>query len=82
MHGNHPSLLWQCEKEESHLEFLDCVLDLQYRAIMQRKIPDTLKLAIAKRIENNLFSKVAEPIEYFHREIIKSICDCSQCSKK
>ncbi len=31
---------------------------LQHRAIVQRKIPDALKLAIAKRIENNLFSKV------------------------
>jgi hypothetical protein len=31
----------------------------QHKAILQRKLPDNLKLAIAKTIENNLFSKVA-----------------------
>ena len=31
---------------------------LQYKTIMERKLPDKLKLEIAKKIENNLFTKV------------------------
>ena len=31
---------------------------LQHKAILERKLPDNLKLSIAKKIENNLFSKV------------------------
>jgi hypothetical protein len=30
----------------------------QHKAILERTLPDNLKLAIAKRIENNLFGKV------------------------
>jgi hypothetical protein len=30
----------------------------QHKAILERKLPDNLKLAIAKTIENNLFAKV------------------------
>jgi hypothetical protein len=30
----------------------------QHKAILQRKLPDNLKLSIAKTIENNLFAKV------------------------
>ena len=33
-------------------------LHIQHKAVLQRKIPDRLKISIAKRIENNLFSKV------------------------
>ena len=31
---------------------------MQHKTILQRQLPDALKLAIARRIENNLFSKV------------------------
>ena len=31
---------------------------MQHKAILERRLPDTLKLEIAKKIENNLFSKV------------------------
>jgi hypothetical protein len=30
----------------------------QHKAILERTLPDNLKLSIAKRIENNLFAKV------------------------
>ncbi len=30
----------------------------QHKALLERKLPDALKLALAKQIENNLFSKV------------------------
>jgi hypothetical protein len=30
----------------------------QLKDILQRKLPDALKLSIAKQIENNLFAKV------------------------
>ncbi len=29
-----------------------------HKTLLERKLPDALKLAIAKQIENNLFSKV------------------------
>jgi hypothetical protein len=31
---------------------------VQHKAIMERKLPESIKLSIAKKIENNLFSKV------------------------
>ena len=31
---------------------------IQNKAILERRLPDALKLAIAHKIENNLFSKV------------------------
>jgi hypothetical protein len=33
-------------------------IDAQQKEILKRSIPENLKLAIAKKIENNLFSKV------------------------
>ena len=33
-------------------------MTLQHKKILERKLPESLKLAIAKKIENNLFSKV------------------------
>jgi hypothetical protein len=36
--------------------------DEQQKDILKRNIPENLKLAIAKKIENNLFSKVLQPI--------------------
>jgi hypothetical protein len=37
-----------------------CALDylLQHKKILERKLPESIKLSIAKKIENNLFSKV------------------------
>ena len=32
---------------------------LQHKAILERQLPDKLKMAIAKQIENNLFSKAS-----------------------
>ena len=34
------------------------MLCLQHKGILQRPLPDALKMSIARRIENNLFSKV------------------------
>ena len=33
---------------------------MQHKKILERSLPDTLKLSIAKKIENNLFSKVIQ----------------------
>jgi hypothetical protein len=43
----------------------------QHKAILQRKLPDNLKLSIAKTIENNLFAKVLIPIS-----TVRSCCEC------
>jgi hypothetical protein len=32
--------------------------DMQHKSILERTLPDALKLSIAQKIENNLFSKV------------------------
>ena len=32
---------------------------VQHKAILERQLPDKLKMAIAKQIENNLFSKAS-----------------------
>ena len=32
---------------------------MQHKAILERQLPDKLKMAIAKQIENNLFSKAS-----------------------
>ena len=32
---------------------------IQHKAILERQLPDKLKMAIAKQIENNLFSKAS-----------------------
>jgi hypothetical protein len=37
------------------------LFDVQHRTILERKLPENLKLAIARRIENNLFSKALTP---------------------
>jgi hypothetical protein len=34
----------------------------QHKKILERTIPDVLKLSIARKIENNLFSKVCQPL--------------------
>jgi hypothetical protein len=34
----------------------------QHKAILENQLPDNLKLAIAKKIENNLFLKVLRPV--------------------
>ena len=34
---------------------------LQQKSILERKLPEKLKMAIAKKIENNLFSRVHRP---------------------
>lgn len=36
------------------------VVELQNKTILQKTLPDTLKLSIAQKIENNLFSKVGQ----------------------
>ncbi len=37
----------------------------QHRKILQRKLPEGLKLSIAKKIENSLFSKVGSQIPVY-----------------
>jgi hypothetical protein len=37
---------------------ISALMSEQHKAILERKLPDNLKLAIAKTIENNLFAKV------------------------
>jgi hypothetical protein len=37
---------------------LDVSIFFQHKDILERHLPDSLKLNIAKRIENNLYSKV------------------------
>jgi hypothetical protein len=37
------------------ISYVHCV---QHKAILERALPDYLKLAIARKIENNLFLKV------------------------
>ena len=52
----------------------------QHKTLLERKLPDALKLAIAKQIENNLFSKVTALhlccIHWGHgeKELIKYLC--------
>jgi hypothetical protein len=42
----------------------------QHKAILENQLPENLKLAIAKKIENNLFLKVTRPeITQFHPAI-------------
>jgi hypothetical protein len=36
-------------------------LSVQHQTILERTLPEALKLSIAKKIENNLFSKVKLP---------------------
>jgi hypothetical protein len=36
----------------------DSFVSIQNKQILERTLPDALKLAIAQKIENNLFSKV------------------------
>jgi hypothetical protein len=38
---------------------------MQHKKILERSLPDTLKLSIAKKIENNLFSKVIQSTRRF-----------------
>ena len=39
-------------------ENADTFVSIQNKQILERTLPDALKLAIAQKIENNLFSKV------------------------
>ncbi len=43
----------------------------QHRALLERKLPDSLKFEIAKRIENNMFSKVLTHLKLFSIRQIK-----------
>ncbi len=37
---------------------IGCMHGVQQKSILQKTLPEELKLSIAKKIENNLFSKV------------------------
>ena len=43
-----------------HVLLTQAVALLQHQRILERKLPDTLKLSIAKKVENNLFLKVSK----------------------
>jgi hypothetical protein len=40
--------------------FFLAISQIKNKAILERRLPDALKLSIAHKIENNLFSKVLE----------------------
>jgi hypothetical protein len=49
---------------------------MQHKKILERTIPDALKLSIARKIENNLFSKVC----YIDRKLYSNLFQNTQSS--
>ena len=41
------------------VEIVWCCAQIKHKTVLERTLPDSLKLSIARKIENNLFSKVA-----------------------
>jgi hypothetical protein len=53
--------------------FINAVFLIQNKGILNRALPDVLKLAIAQKIENNLFAKVCFAFGLLHQNKINQI---------
>ncbi len=51
--------VWQWNIPVSRFRLTSSLLYIKHKNILERTLPDALKLAIAQKIENNLFSKVS-----------------------